>query len=165
MSTYRYTDTSGDTLAISGAHSSVVLIARMKDSAACNYIRNEDVPTVAAELLKAAGQEGVFVAKPTDAVTELEDGSLRCGATDMAAHAWVEGMRHRAAELIAIADYIESKAQRETEAATKLQERRDALAAKFTANSDAFGTTYNSVVRPVRDAIDAYIALEDERAA
>lgn len=56
---FEYTDKSGDTLSISGSPAGAVLIARMKDSVACNYIAKADAPAVAAELLKAAGHDNL----------------------------------------------------------------------------------------------------------
>ena len=59
MSDYEYTDSSEDTLAIASTTSAVRLVAHMKDAAACIFIANSDAPTVAAELLKAAGHDGL----------------------------------------------------------------------------------------------------------
>ena len=125
------------------------------------HIPNADVPTVAAELLKAAGQEGVFVAKSQEEVVELGK-QLECGVTSVTRTTPPHVMRQWAADYIALAEYIENKAQRETEAATKLQERRDALLSDLQHGYkyEALGTH-----APMRLAIDRIIELEDKQAA
>lgn len=163
MSQYEYTDSSGDTLTIASGPSVVTLIARMRESVGCNYVANADAPTVAAELLKAAGQESVIVAKAADEV-RVEAGSvLAVGAAAskvaLMADSDPRDLRSIAANYIAIADYIESTTRRETEAAKKLQERRDALVRKFGGG----GGSYAATDYPLQQAVDAYIELEDAR--
>lgn len=56
MSEYEYTDTSGDALAFTPPLNADGLVAHIRGSWGSVYIPNADVPTVAAELLKAAGR-------------------------------------------------------------------------------------------------------------
>ena len=171
MSTYTYTDEDRDTLLIEGFASgnSILVTARGMGGQRSVRIPETDVPTVAAELLKAAGQEGVFVASASAEVVDRGD-YAECGmGTDYAMAPLAENpdaLRTRGLNFIALAAYIESKAQRETEAATKLQERRDALSYQLTGDfDDAPQVPYSNRTVPMRKAIDRIIELEDAQAA
>ncbi len=158
MSEYTYTDPDGDKLHVSPYRSmeSLVQVDLYGDNWGIR-IPNADVPTVAAELLKAAGQEATILPKSTSVVQEFADGSLRCGMTDTTSTASVGWARARAAELLALADHIESTAQREADAEKKLQERRDALATEL---SNGYGD-YESAADGMQKAIDRIINLID----
>ena len=162
MSAYTYTDPDGDILAFR-ADEHVERLIVVADGAMAVYIPNADVPTVAAELLKAAGQEATILPKTIAEVQEFANGQLICGWVTLSAEKTPTWMREVAANYIALAEYIESKAQRETEAATKLQERRDAIAAKL--DQDGRGYTYATISFPAQNIIDRLIELEDKRAA
>lgn len=169
MSTYEYTDSIGDKLRISSnGYGGATLVAEGKSSLRRKtiLIKHEDAPTVAAELLKAAGQESVIVAKSAAGVRGLSHGELECGGVITNADSEPEDLRATAAECvqlaaswIALAEYIEGKASREAEAEKKLQERRDALTA-------AYGWSYWEVLSPPSQKfIDDYLELEDKLAA
>lgn len=134
------------------------------------WIPNADVPTVAAELLKAAGQESAIVPKSKKEIEDFGHGNLRCGLTDVGFTSSSEWARDRAAELLALAEYRDAKAAREAaekaeaEAAEKkLQERRDALATELFGldlKFDELGPRSGG-----RTAIHRIITLQDKLAA
>ena len=163
MSAYTYTDPDGDILAFR-ADEHVERLIVVAGGAMAVYIPNADVPTVAAELLKAAGQEATILPKTGDIVRERTDKFIiGFGQLEASVPRGVnpELVRVWAANYIALAEYIESEAQRETEAATKLQERRDALVQSFASGGGFFyaaGTVLGK-------AIDRIIELEDQQAA
>ena len=129
---------------------------------------NADVPTVAAELLKAAGHESVIVPKAYEEVVDKGNGLIECGGGPEIAFGEMSQnpnwLYNRAANYVALAQHIESAAREaaekaEAEAAEKkLQERRDAVAAELDggADYDEFHPT-----SPFRKAIDRIIELED----
>ncbi|MBP3044856.1 hypothetical protein KKR91_01300 [Arthrobacter jiangjiafuii] len=141
-----------------------------KGTSAGIFIPNADVPTVALELLNAAGQESVLVPKAYEEVEQLGD-EITCGSGPEAAHARMamnpNWLRNGAANMIALAEYIESAATREAaekaeaEAAEKkLQERRDALLRDFRA-----GGAWDYTSELAQLAIDRIIELEDKLAS
>ena len=168
MSEYKYTDLDGDTVTFSRAiNGGVVVVASDSATSAVARIEPTDVPSVAAELLKAAGQEGAFVPKAKDEVRmdRTFPTIASCGYGPSLVH--VAGgsdpieLGTTAANYIAIAEYIESKATREADAEKKLQERRDALATEFSMGA----YSYEVITPMVKFAIDRIIELEDERDA
>ena len=170
MSEYEYTypTSSGPDLTISSfkdmaAH--VWISSNHQPGGIGSYIPNADVPTLAAELLRAAGQEGVFVPMRPQKVRVNANGVLECGDGTEYANALASSdptiLRNRAANHIALAEYIESKAAREADAEKKLQERRDALATEFSMGA----YSYEVITPMVKFAIDRIIELEDERDA
>lgn len=157
MTIFKHADDSGDTLQFSGNSHGVLI-----ESDPYVSIPNADVPTVALELLKAAGQEVTILPKTTKPVVERPHNQVRCGVSVTNAETDPTELREWAAGMVAIAEYIENKAQRETEVEKKLQERRDALAERFTGNE---GALYGQCLYGTKQAIDAYIALEDRLAS
>lgn len=169
MSSYEYTDPDGDTVTFSRAINDGVVVV-VSDSATSGVARIEpdDVPTVAAELLKVAGQESVIVAKAYEEVEQLGD-DLTCGSGPETAHARMSmnpnWLRNGAANMIAIAEYIENKGKRDAEAAIKLHQRRNAIAREIMRNDDDLPVTdYASLTWYAQKAVDRIIELEDGQA-
>lgn len=177
MNDYTYTDKDGDALEIVGvevrpAHEafiSVSLSPRCGGNGAV-HIPNDDAPIVALELLKAAGQESVIVPKATGDIVEATPGEYECGDGPERAYGSVSQnpnwLYNKAANYIAIAEYIEFTAAREdaekaeAEATEKkLADRRDAIA------TDLDMTHYVHLVTSAALAVDRIIELEDKLAA
>ena len=171
MSEYEYTypTSSGPDLTICGfedmaAH--VWISSNHQPGGIGSYIPNADAPTVAAELLKAAGHEATILPKTGDIVRERTDKFIiGFGQFEASVPRVVnpELVRVWAANYIALAEYIESKAQRETEAeaAKKLQERRDEVKAELVKAM----LNHTEATDIVRTAIDRIIELEDGQVA
>ena len=133
MSTYKHEDHDGDTLEIHDTpfKKGVLITVRSRSVARSTYIPNADAPTVAAELLKAAGR------------------------TDLAGYIEAVVVREAAA-----AREAAEKAEAEA-AEKKLQERRDALAKEFDTECDASLARYRNCTLTLRRAINRIIELED----
>lgn len=177
MSTYEYMDSIGDKLRISSnGYGGATLVAEGKSSLRRKTIlvEHEDAPTVAAELLKAAGQESVIVPKNSLAVATHHPESTTdtwvthesCGPLSEADYSVVDSSNAwlMARHWISIAlkvEQVEGEAESvkaEAEAAeTKLQERRDALTQEFS----TYPYRYDNVSPTARKAIDRIIELED----
>lgn len=168
MSDYTYTDKDGDKLLIASYQMGESLV--QVEQAGGNWgirVANADAPTIAAELLKAAGQEGTFIPKAYEEVERLGD-ELTCGGIASRVLSPITAnpnwLRKKAANCIAIAEYIENKEQRETEAAQKIQERRDAIALYIMRNDDDLPVgDYASLTWYAQKAVDRIIELEDRK--
>lgn len=137
-----------------------------------SYIPAADVPTVALELLKAAGQESVIVPKVESPVRPSGSGGelIECGhgARKVTVHREdsADKLREKAANYIALAEYVESAAAREAaekaeaEAAEKkLQERRNTLLSAIGHGYEYEALGLNA---PMRKAVDLIIQLKDK---
>ena len=160
MSDYRYeTDNGGIDIRESVNQANAFLWIHEDRKEAAILIPKADIPTVAAELLKTAGHEIALVAKAYSDVVEVTPGEYECGDGPERAYGSVSQnpnwLYNKAANYIAIAEYIEGKAPREAEAEKKLQERRDELAAKFSANTYLYAG-----LNPIAQAAINYI-IED----
>lgn len=177
MSDYKYTSSHhADTLEINKAtvHDDTVFLAIQESTHskrdALIYIPNADAPTVAAELLKAAGWEGVFVAAGDMPTYTVRGNYLHFLRPDGKEHAIgtyesAEDLTRVARYNLVAAEYIENKAQRETEAAKKLQERRNAITREIMRNDDDLPVTdYASLTWYAQKAVDRIIELEDGKA-
>ena len=184
MSEYKYTDKDGDTLEFgTAALGGFVFVAAFEGAKMSRLlIANEDAPTVAAELLKAAGQEGVFVAAP--AIGEVtEDGDqLKVngeGYVRMDREFW-EGCNQRETASLerfastnaitrAILAFYDDKDGREAAAKSQLAERRNRIAAELAMGGHGTGAfipgAYASARESMQRAIDRIIELEDKQAA
>lgn len=168
MSTgYTYTDRSGRPMGIDTL-SEEVWLAVPKGNL---FIANEDAPAVATELLKAAGIEATILPKTT-AEVQVDAGfkdSIFCGTSPHVIHGTSNedphDLRTIAANYIALAEYIESKAQREADAEKKLQERRNKIARDIGERYDGVPAgSYHTGTWRERVAIDRIIELEDGKA-
>ena len=164
MSNYEYTRRTGDLIIRkSDSPGEVFVWINEGGQNAAIHVAAGDAATVAAELLKAAGQEGVFVAKSAGEVTPEAGGLLACGAVPLVVCVDSESspseLRDVAASYIALAEYIEGKAQSEAEAEKKLQGRRDALMRAFGYHHD-----WERAKPMFRKAIGRIIELEDGQA-
>lgn len=131
-----------------------------------SYIPAADVPTVALELLKAAGQESVIVPKVESPVRPSGSGGelIECGhgARKVTVHREdsADKLREKAANYIALAESAaarEAAEKAEAEAAEKkLQERRDALAKK------AGHPIYMYAPQNIKTLIAQVVELEDK---
>lgn len=165
---YEYIDEDRDSIRIEGlaAHGDTyVTICALNGAVRSARIDNSDVPAVAAELLKAAGQESVIIPKAHEEVERLGD-ELTCGGGPEWAGSSIASnpnwLRNKAANCIAIAEYIENKASHEAEAEKKLQERRDALSFQLNGGGvELLLVPYANRTATMRQAIDRIIELED----
>ena len=164
MSSYEYSDALQHLLILSGSCMDEAVILTVADdaTAAGLTIPNADVPTVVAELLKAAGQEATILPKVDAPRYEVRGNYLHFQRPDGKEHAI--GLYESAEDLTRVAhynlvaaEYIENKATREADAKKKLQERRDALAREFTVS----GLPYSRVGNIAQNAINRIIELED----
>lgn len=168
MSDYQYTDTEGDKLRITTGYvdERIIITCGAQDGNQRGvFVSNADVPTVAAELLKAAGQESAIIPKAHEEVERLGD-ELTCGGGPEWAGSSIASnpnwLRNKAANCIAIAEYIENKASHEAEAEKKLQERRDALSFQLNGGGvELLRVPYANRTATMRQAIDRIIELED----
>ena len=166
MSDHTHTDQEGDTLDITnyGPDGQICINVRQGGGGAAVYVTPADSLMIAAELLKAAGQESVIVPKSKKEIEDFGHGNLRCGLTDIGFTSSSEWARDRAAELLALAEHRDAAAAREAaekaeaEAAEKkLQERRDAIKTELVkALLNCAGPTDMTQV-----AINRIIELED----
>lgn len=174
MSDYRYeTDNGGIDIRESVNDANVFIWVHEDRKEAAILIPKAEAPTVAMEILKVAGQESVTVPTAYSDVVEAAPGEYECGDGPERAYGSAgqnpNWLYHKAANYIAIAEYIESTAAREAaekaeaEAAEKmLQERRDALAIAFSADFTGHSFAYPELDPVARKAIDAYIELQDK---
>lgn len=173
MSSYEYTHTSGSSLLIrdSSYPDRILLRVGFNNSKEGMHIPSADVPTVALELLKAAGQESVIVPKAYEEVVDKGNGRIECGGGPESAFGEMSmnpnWLYNRAANYVALAQYIEGAPAREAaekaeaEAAEKkLQERRDALAKELSEDR----RTYSETSLTAQAAINHIIELEDKLA-
>ena len=156
MSTYEYKHEGRRFTADTAAMKDAVFVTAQPVNVTLHGMRipNADVPTVAAELLKAAGQESVIVPKSSSKVM-IEADLLRCGEAGRVAYVKLnedpDALRTIAANYIAIAAHIDS-------GEAKLQERRDEVI-KY------LGWGNWLIISPSgRKAIDRIIELEDGKA-
>lgn len=171
MSEYEYTDKDGRKLSMLDRPSHIQVCAiTPSGNGAGVFIRKADAPTVAAELLKAAGQESAIVAKSKSEVIERPFGQIHCGKVTVHADVDYASLLATAADYIAIAEWAKGKlaeaqnnADKEAEAEKKLQERRGAvLAALLPEAAKANNLPEPHELSTLCDrAIDRIIALED----
>lgn len=158
---YEYTHTSGSRLLIQVSTYPERTFIKVREEPM--HIPNADVPTVAAELLKAAGVEATILPKAYEGVEQLGD-EITCGSGPEKAYGSMSQnpnwLWNKAANYLALAEYIESKAAREADAEKKLQKRRDAVAAECAAGVFDAGVTYDACPDPLRVAIDRIIELD-----
>ena len=160
---YLHESTGGPNLEISRFEGHDIWVGPNKKDGIGSYIRAADVPTIAAELLKAARSEATILPKAYEDVRELDE-EIACGRGPEAAYGQTSQnpnwLRNRASNYIALADYIENREQREAAVKErKLQERRDALLQEFRA-----GSQWDHTSELAQLAIDRIIELEDGKA-
>lgn len=166
MSTYEYVDTNGVELLI---RPSVVDGAFVKASGFNSMVgvrvNPADAPAVAAALLNAAGSKHTILEPATTEVSVIGD-NIMCGSSTVTMGISPEMIRRWAAQYLAIADYKEAEAQRESAAEQRLQKRREAVLAAILPEAAAAKNLPKLDELSVLDkrALDRIIALEDGQA-
>ena len=184
MSEYKYTDPDGDTVTFSRAiNGGVVVVASDSATSGVARIEPDDVSSVAAELLKAAGQESVIVPKSSLAVTTHHPDSTTdtwitheaCGPLSEAGYSVTDSsnswlMARHWISIALKAEQLEAEAKAaEAAAKSQLAERRNRIAAELAMGEQAGDSyipgAYASARTSMKRAVDRIIELEDGQVA